>query len=34
MPPMPPRRRQTGPTPIESIAHADKRPNIPTADAQ
>lgn len=31
---MPPRRRQTGPTPIESIAHADKRPNIPTADAQ
>lgn len=32
---MPPRRRQpTGPMPIESITHEDKRHNIPTADAQ
>lgn len=31
---MPPRRQSVGPTPIESITHEDKRPNIPTADAQ
>lgn len=31
---MPPRKRATGPTPIDSIKHADKRRNLPTADAQ
>lgn len=31
---MPPRKKQTsGPTPVESIRHADKRVNVPTADA-
>ncbi|MCX4602399.1 site-specific DNA-methyltransferase [Streptomyces anulatus] len=30
---MPP-RKQTGPTPVESITHGDKRTNLPTADAQ
>jgi len=27
-------RKQKGPTPVDAITHADKRPNIPTADAQ
>ncbi|TYL45831.1 site-specific DNA-methyltransferase [Nocardioides sp. BGMRC 2183] len=32
---MPPRRkRPSGPTPVESIVHGDKRANLPTADAQ
>ncbi|MEU3850755.1 site-specific DNA-methyltransferase [Streptomyces sp. NPDC029554] len=31
---MPPRKKQSGPTPIESILHGDKRTNLPTADAQ
>ena len=31
---MPPRKRPTGPKPIESITHDDKRANLPTADAQ
>ena len=31
---MPPRKRATGSTPIESIKHGDKRHNLPTADAQ
>jgi adenine-specific DNA-methyltransferase len=31
---MPPRKRPTGPRPIESITHDDKRANLPTADAQ
>lgn len=34
---MPPRRRTpnpSGPTPVEAIQHADKRSNLPTADAQ
>ena len=31
---MPPGRATTGPTPVEAIHHADKRVNIPTADAQ
>ena len=32
---MPPRRRTpTGPKPVESITHGDKRTNLPTADAQ
>ncbi len=31
---MPPRKRATGPTPIDSIKHGDKRRNLPTADAQ
>ncbi len=31
---MPPRKRADGPTPVESVAHADKRLNIPTADAK
>lgn len=31
---MPPRKRAEGPTPVESVAHADKRRNIPTADAK
>ncbi|HQY99400.1 MAG TPA: hypothetical protein PKV13_14345, partial [Propionicimonas sp.] len=30
---MPPRQKATGPTPVESISHPDKRTNIPTADA-
>src|SRR3954466_11868346 len=29
---MPP-KKQTGPTPVDAITHADKRTNIPTADA-
>jgi adenine-specific DNA-methyltransferase len=32
---MPPRKRAgTGPTPVESIHHTDKRVNLPTADAE
>ncbi|MFE7012130.1 site-specific DNA-methyltransferase [Streptomyces sp. NPDC057651] len=31
---MPPRKKQTGSTPVESITHGDKRANLPTADAQ
>ncbi|MFG2760446.1 DNA methyltransferase [Streptomyces wuyuanensis] len=31
---MPPRKKQTGATPVESITHGDKRTNLPTADAQ
>ena len=31
---MPPRKRTTGPTPVEATVHADKRVNLPTADAQ
>jgi adenine-specific DNA-methyltransferase len=32
---MPPRRAAaTGPTPVDAITHADKRANLPTADAQ
>ena len=31
---MPPRKRTTGPTPVEATLHADKRVNLPTADAQ
>jgi len=34
---MPPRKKATkpkGPTPVEAIVHADKRTNLPTADAQ
>ena len=31
---MPPRKRADGPTPVESVRHADKRLNIPTADAK
>ena len=31
---MPPRKRTTGPTPVEATVHADKRINLPTADAQ
>ncbi|WP_238696906.1 site-specific DNA-methyltransferase [Streptomyces sp. E5N298] len=31
---MPPRKKQNGPTPVESITHGDKRTNLPTADAQ
>jgi len=27
-------RKPAGPTPVEAITHADKRPNLPTADAQ
>ena len=30
---VPPRKR-TGPTPVESITHGDRRTNLPTADAQ
>ncbi|HVW81005.1 MAG TPA: site-specific DNA-methyltransferase [Mycobacteriales bacterium] len=30
---MPPRNKNAGPTPVESIRHDDKRTNIPTADA-
>ncbi|MGH3825637.1 MAG: site-specific DNA-methyltransferase, partial [Pseudonocardiaceae bacterium] len=29
-----PRNRPDGPTPVESVRHADKRLNIPTADAK
>ena len=28
------RKKPTGPTPVEAITHADKRANLPTADAQ
>lgn len=31
---MPPRKKQSGPTPVESITHGDKRTNLPTVDAQ
>lgn len=31
---MPPRKRNTGPVPVEQITHEDKRVNLPTADAQ
>ncbi len=31
---MPPRKAAQGPTPVEAITHADKRANLPTADAQ
>lgn len=32
--PVPPRsRKPTGPTPVESLTHEDKRINLPTADA-
>ncbi len=31
---MPPRKKQTDPTPVASITHGDKRTNLPTADAQ
>ena len=32
--PVPPRsRKSTGPTPVESLTHEDKRVNLPTADA-
>ncbi len=31
---VPPRKRTDGPTPVESVRHADKRLNIPTADAK
>lgn len=32
---MPPRKKaQTGPTPVDAITYADKRANLPTADAQ
>jgi adenine-specific DNA-methyltransferase len=31
---VPPRKRTTGPTPVEATLHADKRVNLPTADAQ
>src|SRR6202034_4951143 len=32
---MPPRNaKTTGPTPVDAITHADKRANLPTADAQ
>ncbi len=32
---MPPRKKKTvGPTPVDAITHADKRANLPTADAQ
>ena len=31
---MPPRNKKvTGPTPVDVITHADKRANLPTADA-
>jgi adenine-specific DNA-methyltransferase len=30
---MPPRKQPSGPTPVEAITHADKRTNLPTADA-
>jgi adenine-specific DNA-methyltransferase len=30
---VPPRKKQSGPTPVDSIRHGDKRTNIPTADA-
>lgn len=31
---MPPRKKPTGPTPVEAIVHSDTRANLPTADAQ
>jgi adenine-specific DNA-methyltransferase len=31
---MPRSKKPTGPTPVEAITHADKRANLPTADAQ
>jgi adenine-specific DNA-methyltransferase len=31
---VPPRKRTTGPKPVEATLHADKRVNLPTADAQ
>lgn len=31
---MPPRKKSTGPVPVEQITHDDKRVNLPTADAQ
>ncbi len=31
---MPPRKSSIGPRPVEAIIHADKRTNLPTADAQ
>lgn len=31
---MPPRKRNTGPVPVEQITHDEKRVNLPTADAQ
>jgi adenine-specific DNA-methyltransferase len=31
---VPPRKRTTGPTPVESFSHGDRRKNLPTADAQ
>ncbi|WP_068426293.1 site-specific DNA-methyltransferase [Piscicoccus intestinalis] len=34
MPPRPRKPIQKGPTPVEAIQHADKRSNLPTADAQ
>jgi adenine-specific DNA-methyltransferase len=27
-------KKATGPTPVDAITHADKRANLPTADAQ
>ena len=30
----PPRKKQSGPVPVESIQHSEKRVNIPTADAE
>ena len=31
---MAPKKTPSGPTPVDAINHADKRTNIPTADAQ
>ena len=31
---MPPRRKKSAPTPVDATVHADKRLNVPTADAQ
>jgi adenine-specific DNA-methyltransferase len=31
---MPPSKKPAGPTPVSAITHADKRANLPTADAQ
>jgi adenine-specific DNA-methyltransferase len=31
---VPPRKRSTGPTPVEATLHGNKRVNLPTADAQ
>jgi adenine-specific DNA-methyltransferase len=30
---MPPKKKPTGPTPVDAIVHGDKRVNVPTADA-